>query len=277
MLHSKNLSSVLAQTLTAGNEHDSGAIVSSILITLSGQPISSHHLKRPPPPSPPFSTINHISPGGRISSSHDTNSMDSTHIIINEDDEDEEDDKITDGGRAIPFHVSRSGKTKVYSLFASTAWEEYRRAGMGQQIFTQQPQNLRDGTRSASRSAGSSGRHGSSRSSKHGKRSKSTANDDYRKPGSSGSGISTNIGSINSSDTLEKQTNTRDWISFITNDMSNSGVIIFIVAIHLKASGGKLLLVLIADGDCPFGIISKKGQEAAAVLENELDTYNIST
>lgn len=248
---------MLSQSLSHDNESQSSSVVSSILITLSGQPIASHHLRRPPPP------LRLTIPKTPAFGDHDA-------IPGLPDQSDEVENPV------IPFHVSRSGKTRVYSLFASTAWKEYQRAGMGKQIFTQQnnrsesyrsSRNSKHGSRvPGNNSSGGSGGSGSgAKSSKHSKKSKASNTEELRKPSGSSA--------------MEPQSppNNRDWISFMTDDSSASGVVIFIMSINLKTSGGQLLLVLVADGDCALGTITKKAEETATVLEEGLDTYKISS
>lgn len=130
MLQSRNLLGVLSQVIQTEKTSDSeprSAIVSSILITVSGQPIASYHANRTP--SPPrtsrSSALAHNDSAteavvGRghydhapLASASSSNSAGSS----------------TDGTQ--PYEVSRSMKTKVYALFASSAWQEYQRAGMG--------------------------------------------------------------------------------------------------------------------------------------------------
>lgn len=45
--------------------------------------------------------------------------------------------------------------------------------------------------------------------------------------------------------------------------------------LQLKESHGELLLVLVGDGDCPLGIILKKAEETAAILEEGLSEYKL--
>lgn len=129
MLQSRNLLGVLSQVIQSEKISDSeprSSIVSSILITVSGLPIASYHANRTP--SPPrtsrFSTLAHDESTaeavlGRGHYEHPTLASASSS------------NSAGSSSGTQPYEVSRSMKTKVYALFASSAWQEYQRAGMG--------------------------------------------------------------------------------------------------------------------------------------------------
>lgn len=250
MLHSRNLSSVLAQSITPNTPPDK-SIVSSILITPSGQPIASYHSKRPPPPPKTLPTTPYLYDSLGLGEP----SIPDHHITQFNPNGIDTGDGVDLLDTSSPFQVTRSGKTKVYSLFASSAWKEYQEAGMGKPVFTQVTgRNNKSNRKTAGHKSG-----------KHGKKSKHSSNDDQ--PRSNNESLE---------DAQKQREHLREWISFITDDSSSNGAIIFIMGLRLKSSGCQLLLVLVGDGDCPLGIILKKAEETAVVLEEGLDTYRIS-
>lgn len=137
MLQPRNLAKVLSGIVepecASTNDGDCSSIISSILVTPSGQPVSSYHInRRPPPPhtiapsilSDDVETTPHLGPtvGHKVDDlfKSSTPNDSSTSSL---------------SGKALddshPYEISRSMKTNVYSLFASSAWQEYQKAGMG--------------------------------------------------------------------------------------------------------------------------------------------------
>lgn len=122
MLQSRNLSAVLSQVIqrqqtTSHGEYPKNSIVSSILITKSGQPVASYHTNRVPPP-PHTVSVESTPVLGPVSSGSDHYPASSKNTIsstssINE--------------TSHPYHVNRSMKTKVYALLASSIWNTYQK------------------------------------------------------------------------------------------------------------------------------------------------------
>lgn len=271
MLHSRNIYSILAQTISSDSSPDR-SIVSSILITLSGQAIASCHSSRPPPPaktSPATYQFLHdyennlISPNGIVRNrptfprSHDINDPNSSPV----------DTSIPNRNLDCPshlqgdFHVSRSGKTKLYALFASSAWKTYQQAGMSKHVLT--PSAVKplsspcsDGIEEIASSKASKKSKNKPRNLAHRNNQILAEKQDNLVPNTSAS-----------------SDNERDWIFLTTEDASANGATIFIMKLELIESKKELLLVLIGDGDCPMGIILKKARETAAVLEKGLSSF----
>lgn len=146
MLSSRNLSALLAQALTPEQDEEKISIVSSILITPAGETIASQHLKQRIPPRPTNSSLfNSQGIDSSNSSTHnainDSSTSRDSHSFVSNSDAPES--SASNGFHktlhhnndvSSPFNVSRSGKTKVYTLFASSLWKEYLNAGLGTQI-----------------------------------------------------------------------------------------------------------------------------------------------
>lgn len=270
MLHSRNLYSVLAQCISQDASAD-GSIVSSILITLSGQTIASYHSNRPPPPpknilhtyrfsDEPDDIV--VSPSNTVknkshlySDSHADNKNQS--IPQNE--------LLNDDQQLSNFQVTRAGKTKVYALFASSAWQQYQQAGMNKIIMTP-PAVVPQATPSSDNN--STQRSSSSKSSQN-------YPDRSREQGYKESRSQTSKSHKLDRNSTNKDSGDREWISFSTETCGDRGATIFILNLKLKESQQELLLILVSDADCPMGMVLKKARETAAVLEEGLSSYTV--
>lgn len=124
-----------------------------------------------------------------------------------------------------PYQVSRSMKTKVYALFAFSAWQEYQRAGMGHV----------------------------------------TAASDAKR-------VAGDVDQVQVDEESEQSySNQHDWICFKTEDATH----MLITPVNLESTSSQLLLILVADEECPLGLILKKAQETVKVLEEGLDKYRV--
>lgn len=114
MLQSRNLSNVLSQVVHPQKAERQTSIYSSILITVSGQPIASYHAKRPVEEANGQAQPPHYEDASTINSSASGHSKESAAQ-----------------DKSYRYNVNRTIKTKLYSLFASQAWSKYQQAGMG--------------------------------------------------------------------------------------------------------------------------------------------------
>lgn len=247
MLQSRNLSGVLSQVIQRENPSETesnNSIVSAILITVSGQPVASYHANRTPPP--PRTThisslavedklssqaADPISSRGRNSNGVAASSNSSTTTTTTNT------ANTTTDPTSTPYQVSRSMKTKLYALFASSAWQEYQRAGMGHV----------------------------------------TAASDVKRGASSAVVTAEEVEQqqiqvvVVGQEAAQSYYNQHDWICFKTEDATQ----ILITPVNLQTTSSQLLLILVADGECPLGHILKKSQETVKVLEEGLDKYRV--
>lgn len=220
MLQSRNLSAVLAQPIqysaSSGLSSSSNSIVSSILISLNGQPIASSHSGKAPPLSysapstlfdnasiqdPECESLNPYRRKTARTGSVSSGASSSAEILNN------------GSLKEQPYNISRAMKTKIYALFASSAWKEYQQANI---------------------------------------------NCEETK--------STSLGSKNGQSSAQNE-----WIAVKTKNATS----ILIKPVNLKSTESKLLLVLIADEECPLGFMLKKLHETVDVLEEGLDKYRV--
>uniref|UniRef100_A0A060T7M5 ARAD1B20658p n=1 Tax=Blastobotrys adeninivorans TaxID=409370 RepID=A0A060T7M5_BLAAD len=105
MLKSKNLQGVLSQAVQ--QDKKGSTIISCILTTTSGRPVTSFHNTRPPP----------------VPHAH--------HVHHEQHNRDESDEASSVSSDSNPYKLDRVLKTKVYGLFAASLWEEYSNGSGG--------------------------------------------------------------------------------------------------------------------------------------------------
>lgn len=285
MLHSKNLYSTLAQCVTPDASSDR-AIVSSILITSVGQTIASCHSSREPPPPKTFSSkfgilndsedssicLNKIAQNetNTFSSEMSNNSQVRSSIdpATDKHDPNTSSNLSQNAQQSLNFRVSRSGKTRVYTLFASSAWQNYKAAGISKNVLS--PPVVAPISDSISNCTFQTPNYLQKKS------SRSVKNYDKKRKPSINKSTKTQINLPNKTETTSNGCKERDWIYFVFDDSSKIGAAIFIIELNLQESQQKLLLILVSDGDCPMGTVLKKAEEAAAVLEHGLSSYTVS-
>ena len=225
MLQSRNLSAVLAQSIQCTPVSDLSfshkSILSSILITLNGQPVASSHTSKPPSPPRAETSSSELSDYDPLDESSSQKFLYSGRNPVRSVGTPNSTPGTNSYGslKGQPYQITRVMKTKIYALFASSVWREYQEAGI----------NF------------------------------SSSQSDQLKTDSS----------LSSKD--EIYTNYHDWITVKTEDEIN----IVISPVNLKSTASQLLLILVADEECPLGFLLKKLQETVKVLEEGLDKYRV--
>lgn len=222
MLQARNLSNVLSQVIQHEKPSERHSIVSSILITVSGQPVASYHTNRPPPP--PHTIRSSIRGDDGIDH---TQSHDQDTAVFNSAASTTSKGSVS-SHNSHPYQVNRTMKTKLYALFASQAWSKYQQAGMGH----------------------------------------ITAASDGKRQSDGDEGPET---PVEGQEGEQSYANQHDWICFKTEDATR----LIITPVNLQSTSSQLLLIVVADDDCPLGLILRKSQETVKVLEEGLDKYRV--